>query len=260
MSEPRDRDEFYVGYLPKAPRGIGKRTRFAVGLFLLIGVVVALALLRGQTPFASSRFEFGVVREFQGVVRLDPHPILLVERPGADAGTPASQYLLVAFGKFGARDALPSMEGQPVRLEGSLIYRDGKTMTEIAGGSVQPLDGSEADRLRRLTLPADEAVGRVTLMGEIVDSKCFWGVMKPGNLKPHRACAVRCISGGIPPLFLVRDEDGETRQFLLVGAAGEPVNDRILDRIAEPLEITGRLTRRGDLLILSADPDTYRRR
>ena len=149
-------------------------------------------------------------------------------------------------------------EGNVRRL--TIKNSDGKTMIEIAGGSVQPLDGSEADRLRRLTLPADEAVGRVTLMGEIVDSKCFWGVMKPGNLKPHRACAVRCISGGIPPLFLVRDEDGETRQFLLVGAAGEPVNDRILDRIAEPLEITGRLTRRGDLLILSADPDTYRRR
>ena len=28
---------------------------------------------------------------------------------------------------------------------------------------------------------------------------CFLGVMKPGRSKPHRACAVRCISGGIPP-------------------------------------------------------------
>ena len=40
-----------------------------------------------------------------------------------------------------------------------------------------------------------------TLIGEIVDSKRYLGVMNPGNGKVHRDCAVRCLSGGIPPIF-----------------------------------------------------------
>jgi hypothetical protein len=51
------------------------------------------------------------------------------------------------------------------------------------------------------------SLGTQTLIGEIVDSKCYLGVMNPGALIPHRACAIRCISGGIPPVLLVRQSD-----------------------------------------------------
>jgi len=43
------------------------------------------------------------------------------------------------------------------------------------------------------------SLGTQTLVGEIVDSKCFLGVMNPGQLTTHRACAIRCISGGVRP-------------------------------------------------------------
>ena len=33
----------------------------------------------------------------------------------------------------------------------------------------------------------------------------------------------------------------------------------VLDRVAEPLEITGDVVRHGDLLVLYADPASYRR-
>jgi hypothetical protein len=92
-----------------------------------------------------------------------------------------------------------------------------------------------------------------------VDSKCFLGVMNPGNLTPHRACAIRCISGGIPPVLLVRQADGPALYFLLVGARDEPVNRQVLDIVAEPVQISGSVSRQGDLLILRADPATYRR-
>ena len=46
---------------------------------------------------------------------------------------------------------------------------------------------------------------------------------------------------------------------MLVDEDNQPVNKRVLDRVAEPLEITSRVSRYGDLLCLSADPDTYRR-
>jgi hypothetical protein len=83
--------------------------------------------------------------------------------------------------------------------------------------------------------------------------------MAPGDTKPHRACAARCISGGIPPVFLVRDADGRAAYLLLLSADGEAVNDEVLPMIAEPLEITGTVERHADLLVLRADPATYRR-
>ena len=92
-----------------------------------------------------------------------------------------------------------------------------------------------------------------------MDSKCFLGVMNPGQLAPHRACAIRCISGGIPPVLLVRQQDGAALYLLLVSAAGQPVNQQVLDLVAEPVQITGEVERQGDLLILRADPSTYRR-
>ena len=102
------------------------------------------------------------------------------------------------------------------------------------------------------------SLGRRTFIGEIVDSKCFLGVMNPGQLKPHRACAVRCISGGVPPVLLVRQTDGTARYLLLVAPDGQPVNQRVLDLVAEPVEITGEVERQGELLVLRADPKSYR--
>ena len=106
---------------------------------------------------------------------------------------------------------------------------------------------------------APESLGTHTLAGEIVDSKCFLGVMKPGELKTHRACATRCISGGVPPVLLVRKRDGTALYLVLIATDGGAVNDRVLDLVAEPVEITGEVLRYGDLLVLRSDPETYER-
>jgi hypothetical protein len=66
-----------------------------------------------------------------------------------------------------------------------------------------------------------EVIGTVELPGEIVDTKCYLGAMRPGVGKVHRACAARCLSGGIPPGLLVRDKAGGAFVFMLAGADGE---------------------------------------
>jgi hypothetical protein len=146
-------------------------------------------------------------------------------------------------------------DGQLVTLEGSLVYRDGATMIEVVPGSIAAAPGG--------ALPATDApavdLGGVTLRGEIVDTKCHLGVMNPGDGKTHRGCAARCISGGIPPALRVRDEAGDGRLYLLVGPHGEAVNHQVLPFVAEPVEIAGRAERRGDLLLLYADPAAIRR-
>src|SRR5206468_9250 len=131
------------------------------------------------------------------------------------------------------------------------------TMIEVAEGSIMPIDASTLQRFNASTTP--ESFGQQTLTGEIVDSKCYLGVMNPGALTPHRACAIRCISGGIPPVLLVRQSNGPALYLLLVSRHGKPVNKQVLNLVAEPVEITGEVERQDELLILRSDPITYRR-
>jgi hypothetical protein len=253
MAEPRE-DEFYVGYLPRAPRAVASRTRLAILAIFMVAVGLGLLLVNAQSRFAPAVFEFGVVTEHTGVIREKPYPVLDVPRPGrGEYGTMVSSYYLTSFGKSGAVEQVAGLDGKTVRLRGSLIYRDDKTTLEIESDSIEVVDDAT------VVLVPEEELGARKLIGEIVDSKCFLGVMKPGNLKPHRACAARCISGGVPPVLLVRDEAGMATYYLLVSEAGEPVNEQVLPMIAEPVEITGRVSRRGGLLTLWADPESYRR-
>jgi hypothetical protein len=88
-------------------------------------------------------------------------------------------------------------------------------------------------------------LGEVQLTGEIVDSKCYFGVMNPGNGKVHRDCAARCISGGIPPALLVRDAEGRSDTVLLA-----KWNRELLKHIAEPVTLRGRLSTAAGRLML----------
>jgi hypothetical protein len=252
MSAP---DDFYVGYLPQAPDGLGRwLRRVVVTLFVLMGVLGTILVTR-QGRFSPGVFEFGIEREFAGIVFEQPYPALFIMQPDtADGGSVDEPLLLTAFGKHGAAEFVQGMHGQPMRLRGSLVYRDGRALIEVH--SAEPLSPEQAVGL---TVPPGVDRGEVTLIGEIVDSKCFLGVMKPGHTKPHRGCAVRCISGGIPPMLLVVEPDGSARQLLLASASGAMINAEVLPFVAESVEITGTVRTYGDLEVLHADPSTYRR-
>ena len=209
-------------------------------------------------PVASGTFEYGVDREFRGVLVERPYPLLLV--PSGDSGrsgTTLTTYYLVEFGKHGSAERIAGLDGEPVRVTGSSIYNDRARMIEVH--AVERLQGDAAEDLPRLERETELTLGTMTLVGEIVDAKCHLGVMKPGRGKPHRACAVRCISGGIPPVLRVEDRSGHIDYFLLVSSDGKSVNRDVLDLVADPVEITGRVTRSGDRLVLYADPSSYRR-
>jgi len=250
-----DDGDFYVGYLPEAPAALGARTRRVTLGLMVVTWALGLTIVSVLRPVPLANFEFGVVRSFTGRISEQPVPTLEVDRPGTTAGPP-SRFLLVSGFKWGAGAEIAGLDGRRVTLQGSLVYRDDRTMIELAPGGLRLLEdqASPADQHRPPVI-----LGEHTLRGEIVDSKCFLGVMNPGNLKVHRACAARCISGGIPPVLAVRNESGVASYLVLVGADGRMVNDEILAMIAEPLEISGTVERHDDLLILRAEPDTYRR-
>lgn len=249
------KDEFYIGWEGKAPTRTARSLRRAIVCSVAGCVILAASLAFAQRTIGRSVFEWGKVKEFSGVLKSRPYPHLLVARPGGDS---FSSYFLVNPFKFGFdSEAAARWDGKAVALKGTLIYRNGQTMIEVVKGSMvgrgvpaEPLPAAPPDPI---------AFGEQTLIGEIVDSKCYLGVMNPGALTPHRACAIRCISGGIPPVLLVRQKGGPALYLLLVSADGSPVNKHVLRMVAEPVQITGRVERQGDMLILRADPATYRR-
>lgn len=240
------RDAFYVGYKPQAEPELAAWLRRRLLVLLLALPIVAALLVVGQSRFDDSTHEFGIVGEYRGRLEAAPYPYL-----AADAASDRPR-LLVGVGKLGA-DEVDGMRGREVRFEGTRIYRDDQEMIEIAPGSVV----AESEQVARAA--PGVSGGAVELVGEIVDSKCYLGVMKPGRGKPHRSCAARCISGGVPPILLVTDSRGERHYLLLVGEDGRALNSEVLEFVGEPLAIAGEIVEESGLRYLRAEPAAFRR-
>ena len=239
-----DNGEFYIGYAPRPPRGIARTIFRSVIVLNVFAVAVAGLLVFAQQPFARSVFEFQQYRDFTGMIEMKPYPALLVKHPG---GKDYSRYLLVAPGKHGADAEVGPFESKTLSLRGSLIYRAGQTMLEVVPRAVKEQSGVPL-------IVADMNLGDVVVKGEIVDSKCYLGVMNPGQTKVHRDCAARCISGGIPPALVTSDG-----LYLLVGGDGRPLGREVLDWVGETIEASGNARRSGETLILRAEPANFRR-
>jgi hypothetical protein len=125
-------------------------------------------------------------------------------------------------------------------------------MIEIEPGSIEAWPGSAPP------LPVGVRLGPATVDGVIADSKCWLGAMNPGEGKIHRDCAVRCLSGGLPPLLLGAGPEG--KNFWLAGPGGGPIEAKILDRVAEPLRLRGEVVRFDDQLVLEVESDDVVRR
>jgi hypothetical protein len=238
-------DEFYVGYKPEAPRALGRIVTRIAASMVLAGTAAGALLIFNQPAFAPSRFESGAYHDYEGVMEEWPYPMLVTE---------SASFLLVAPGKYGLTEAVRGLQGKSIRLRGSLIERAPDRMLVVPPGSVVTGIARPPHLARSMT-----DLGPITLRGEIVDTKCYLGAMNPGESKVHRDCAVRCISGGIPPAFLARDGSGEVRILLLVDADGRALNREVLPYVAEPLELSGHLLRAGSTLTLKADPTQFRR-
>jgi hypothetical protein len=246
-------NDFYVGYLPKAPEALARRTkRTAAVLFALAVAVSAVFVTAQRTVSTPATFEFGQERPFEGTLVASPYPALLVARPNSSEDQPQySYYSLVAPGKHGADEAVARCAGKAVRLRGTLIYREDQTMIEVNPDSIVTLSANPS------AAPVFDELGSFTLTGEIVDSKCNFGVMNPGRGKVHKDCAVRCLSGGIPPAFVTNDFEGRPATLLLTTAGGKPLlRQTFLPHVAQPLQLRGLVRKTGDELFFEIEPSS----
>ncbi len=252
MSEREPRDEFFVGYLP-VPARPARFLKQVAGALALLALAVAALLAAAQHPLGSGSYEFGVDRTLAGALRLAPVPALWMapERDAPDAGAPLRVVPLVGEGKRGLDAALGALAGREVRLTGRWIRRMGVEFFEVSRGE----GVGESTQPGRPSMP----LGAVRLSGEIVDSKCWLGVMKPAEGKSHKDCAIRCISGGAPAALVARDGRGAAAVLLLVGAEGRPLGPELLDVVGEPVEVEGEALRLGDLALLATSRSRVRR-
>jgi hypothetical protein len=251
-------EAFYIGWMPKAPESFSKFVKKY--LFVLLPLVIALSVLLAfsQKKFGTGNFEFGKLTEVKGIYFNSPVPNIKVVN-GKDIWGNYSYItvLLIGYGKHGADGIIAELEKQnntsldkkEVTLKGTLLYNDGKLLMQIDAND-KPLLAIGAAITSPELQPQLKELGTQKVKGEIVDPKCYFGVMKPGQGKPHRDCAIRCILGGISPVMRVQNEKGETNYYLIVGPNGEKMNEAVQDFVAEPTELEARLVQYDDWIVM----------
>jgi len=234
-------DEFYIGWQKEAPSGMASYVKKTVIALLILVAVIGGMVGASQNPVAPGFFDFGNVVRYEGTLVEWPLPFLR-----ADDGT---AYLLCGAGKFGPPAAIHGHDGKRIAFGGTLIRRESQQMLEVTEPDTFEVLGDGAMG----AAPIDEVFADVTLAGELVDTKCWSGVMRPATGKVHRGCAVRCLSGGVPPGLMVRDDHGNASVVILAGGGDDEQWEFDPEWAARILEVRGKLKMRNGIPFLHVE-------
>ena len=239
--------DFFVGYLP-FPDVLKPFYRILLPILLLVGFGAVYFFASDTPETGTGKWELNTKVTVEGRLTLDPYPMIVPSDSTRQA------VLVVQIGKLSARPLLEGQEGKSISLSGYMIERGPWQMLEIDNTDVpEPIAASTP---RRDTGGTEQLV---SLTGEIVDSKCMLGVMKPGVGKVHRSCAELCVMGGIPPMLLVKNSSGEKAAYLLMDEQGGAVGRALLPHIAVPVQVTGTAFRLNGMPAIKINPTSVAR-
>ena len=252
--ENKNKDEFYIGYLNNPLPETTSYIRKVAWIMFSGGICIALAFILSQKEFKKGVFELYKESEIIGVLYQNPFPVLHIMRDEKEH----EQVLLLGFGKFGAEQMLDRIKARfgdieqwEVKLTGNRIAYNEKTLFQISPNAINTFEKyKKVDKERE-----KKELGWASMQGEIVDSKCYFGVMKPGEGKIHRSCGIRCISGGIPPILVTKNVSNKEIYFVLVGINNRPINKLILPKIGQYINIKGEIVQIEDWKILKINPN-----
>ncbi|MBY0261540.1 MAG: hypothetical protein K2Q20_04315, partial [Phycisphaerales bacterium] len=162
--------ELYVGYLP-VPSRLKRFLRVAVPVVLWLMCGASVLFAWSQRAPGNAVWDTTPVT-LSGTLTLRPYPVLV-----GDDGQPV---LLVELSKHGSQKRLAHLDGRRVRASGWPLHRDGRRLLELEAADSAVADEGVATKPEPL-----RRSGRVTLRGEVVDSKCYLGAMKPGEGRTH---------------------------------------------------------------------------
>ncbi len=234
---------FYIGWQPIANKVFSLFAKKVSAIIICIALVAVFLISFNQKHIAPSQFIFDDKKEYAGQLILKPFPALRTVTGKDVYGNPIIKtYPLINIWKFGAdslvKNILTNTEAAAVVLKGDILKRD--SVEEIVLNY-----GATAIQLKNKNSSLDKikmADGKDTIInGEIIDPKCYFGAMNPGEGKPHRSCAIRCIEGGIMPMVTYKGINGKMNYAILLGEKGETLNNVIAYAVAEPVQLTGKL-------------------
>ncbi len=251
----RDDESFFIGWADTPPAD--RRFFLRAGLCLTVaagGLGWGLAAL--QQPPGRGSWDQNAVREWRGVVSAQPYAMLRTHELAPGAGPRTA--LLSCLGKCGVAARIGALAGLPVVVTGSLIQRGRNAMIAVdeVGDWIRRDDTATADATLRL--PERQPLGEISLVGEILDSKCWFGAMRPSSGKVHKACASLCIRGGIPPAFFARGP-GQQGALMIMSSGAGAYGPELLSLVGDPVHVSGGVFRQGDLLVLDAALAAIRR-
>ncbi len=241
------KDDFYVGY-GKAPASFARFSSVISILLLTIAALSAIAWAMTQDDTGDGQWRTSTTIELEGKVVFEPYPMLKTLNEDGSIET----YLLGETDKKGADERAAPFEGQMVKVKGVEIVRGPRRILTLEATDSPIVVSDTPDQ----TIQSNEfeSLGTFTLKGEILDSKCYLGVMKPGEGKTHKACATLCILGDIPPLFLIKHADDTESAYLVTGPTGKAIRDEILPFVADPVQVSGEVGWQDDMPVFRIDP------
>jgi len=223
-------DPFFVGWSEE--RALPTRRALLAGGAGLVAGAGALGLGLGlkAPPPGPGVWDQGRKVAVTGTIYPDPYLHLLTE----DLGGGLRPVFLVGPGKTRI-EVRPALTYTGAAVTGTLIERGEHAMMAVEGVYPDPAPG-------RLRPGPVKTFGEVVLTGEILDAKCWFGSMRPGHGKTHKACAALCATGGLPLAF---GETGRCAQgkagMLFLNERGAAFGREILPMVADPVMIRGQL-------------------
>lgn len=233
MSE-KQKDPFFVGYLPM-PAALVAYNKLVIVAAMLAGFGLGFWIASGQQGGGQGKVDKTVVA-LTGYLTMDPYPVL------HHVGGEERSVLLIDKMKKSADHIVEGYANQWITLTGAMVQRgDWEMLVLPPGTEVVTATAKSALKLE------DVVLGEVSLNGEIIDSKCYLGAMKPSSGKVHRACARLCLLGGVPPMFAAKNAEGTRYGYLLMNPDGSSAAIDLADKVAKPVNIKGTLVKRGDM-------------
>jgi hypothetical protein len=223
-------DPLFIGWSDElaAPT---RRQMLTAGFGLVAGAGLLGAGLGAMAPAPGPGvWDQGRKLAVTGTIYPDPYLHLLTE----DLGDGPKPVFLVGPGKDRIH-VRPALTFTGAAVTGTMIERGEHAMMAVEGIYPDPAPG-------RVRPGPERDLGDVVLVGEILDAKCWFGAMRPGHGKTHKACAALCARGGLPLAFAERERCAEGKAgFLFLNERGHAFGPEIIPWVADPVSIRARI-------------------
>jgi len=223
-------DPFFIGWSNELAKP-SRRFLLAAGAGLVAGAgALGLGLGRAAPPPGPGAWDQGRKLAVTGTIYPEPYFHLLTE----DLGGGLKPVFLVGPDK-NRISVRPALTFTGAAVTGTLIERGEHAMMAVDGIYPDPAPG-------RVRPGPEKDLGEVVMTGEILDAKCWFGAMRPGHGKTHKACAALCARGGLPLAFAELERCAEGKAgFLFLDHRGMAFGPEIIPLVADPVMVRARI-------------------